>query len=153
MKVGIIGLGYWGPNLVRNFLAQKAVDKVVACDSRGERIELLRSKFPGVQFETNYKKLLESDLDAIAIATPVDTHYNLAKEVLETGKHVWVEKPFTSSSSQAEELIGLASAKNLKIFVDHSYLYTGAVKKIKELIDKGELGEIIYFDSVRINLG
>ncbi len=153
MKVGVIGLGYWGPNLVRNFQAQKTVDKVVACDSREDRIELLRSKYPGVQFETNYKKLLESDLDAIAIATPVDTHYNLAKEVLEKGKHVWVEKPFTSSSSQAEELIGIASAKNLKIFVDHSYLYTGAVKKIKELIDKGELGEIIYFDSVRINLG
>ncbi len=153
MKIGIIGLGYWGPNLVRNFLAQKQVDKVVACDEKEERIELSKSKFPNVQFLRDYKSLLASDLDAIVIATPVDTHYKLAKEVLESGKHVWVEKPFTSSTSQAEELIKLASSKNLKIFVDHSYLYTGAVKKIKELIDKGELGEIIYFDSVRINLG
>ncbi len=153
MKVGIIGLGYWGPNLVRNFLSQKSVGKVVACDVNDERIELLKSKFPSVEFVNDYKSLLTSDFDAIVIATPVDTHYKLAKEALEHGKHIWVEKPFTSSTIQGEELIKLASSKNLKIFVDHTFLYTGAVKKIKELIDKNELGDIIYFDSVRINLG
>lgn len=153
MKIGIIGLGYWGPNLVRNFLTQKSVDKVVACDINDERIEMLRPKFPNVQFVKDYKSLLTSDFDAIVIATPVDTHFKLAKEALENGKHIWVEKPFTSSTRQAEELINLANSKNLKIFVDHTFLYTGAVKKIKELIVKGELGEIFYFDSVRINLG
>ncbi|MCL5027868.1 MAG: Gfo/Idh/MocA family oxidoreductase [Bacteroidetes bacterium] len=153
MKIGIIGLGYWGPNLVRNFLAQKSVDKVVACDIKEDRIEMLRLKFPEVQFVKDYKSLLTSDFDAIVIATPVNSHHKLAKEALESGKHIWVEKPFTSSTRQADELINLASSKNLKIFVDHTFLYTGAVKKIKELIVKGELGEIIYFDSVRINLG
>ncbi len=153
MKIGIVGLGYWGPNLIRNFLAQKSVDEVIACDIKEERIEMLRSKFPNVQFIKDYKSLLASDIDAVVIATPVDTHFNLAKEALENGKHVWVEKPFTSSTKKAEELINLASSKNLRIFVDHTFLYTGAVKKIKELILKGELGEILYFDSVRINLG
>ncbi len=153
MKIGIVGLGYWGPNLIRNFLAQKSVDEVIACDMKEERLAMLRSKFPNVQFIKEYKSLLTSDIDAIAIATPVDTHYNLAREALEYGKHVWVEKPFTNSTKKAEELINLASSKNLRIFVDHTFLYTGAVKKIKEIILKGELGEILYFDSVRINLG
>jgi predicted dehydrogenase len=96
---------------------------------------------------------LQSDVDAVAIATSVNTHFQLAKEALEAGKHIWVEKPFTSSKAQGEELIKIAASKKLNIFVDHTFLYTGAVRKIKELIDKGELGDIIYFDSVRINLG
>jgi predicted dehydrogenase len=96
---------------------------------------------------------LQSDVDAIAIATSVNTHFQLAKEALEAGKHIWVEKPFTSSKAQGDELIKIAASKKLNIFVDHTFLYTGAVRKIKELIDKGELGDIIYFDSVRINLG
>ncbi len=153
MKVGIIGLGYWGPNLVRNFLSIKRIDKVIACDYKEERLNFIRAKFPEVGITNDYKSLLNSDVDAIAIATPVDTHYRLAKEALEHGKHIWVEKPFTSSTWQAQELINIANSMGLKIFVDHTFLYTGAVKKIKQLVDSGELGDIIYFDSVRINLG
>jgi predicted dehydrogenase len=153
MKIGVIGLGYWGPNLVRNFLGHKLVDKVIACDLKEDRLTQIKAKFPGIEVTNDYKKLLQSDVDAIAIATSVDTHFNLAKEALAAGKHIWVEKPFTSSKAQAEELIKIADSKKLNIFVDHTFLYTGAVRKIKELIDNGELGDIIYFDSVRVNLG
>ena len=153
MKIGIIGLGYWGPNLVRNFLGNKLVEKVIACDLKEDRLAQIKSKFPGIEVTNDYKKLLQSDVDAIAIATSVRTHFQLAKEALEAGKHIWVEKPFTSSKAQAEELIKIAESKKLNIFVDHTFLYTGAVRKIKEIIDAGELGDIIYFDSVRINLG
>jgi predicted dehydrogenase len=153
MKIGVIGLGYWGPNLVRNFFGNKLVEKVIACDLKEDRLTQIKSKFPGIEVINDYKKLLQSDVDAVAIATSVNTHFQLAKEALEAGKHIWVEKPFTSSKAQGEELIKIAASKKLNIFVDHTFLYTGAVRKIKELIDKGELGDIIYFDSVRINLG
>lgn len=153
MKVGIIGLGYWGPNLVRNFLAHKDVKKVIACDIKENRLQLIREKFPAAELSKDCQRLIDGDADIIVIATPVDTHYNLAKESLEAGKHIWVEKPFTSTSKEAEELIEIAERKNLKIFVDHTFVYNGAVIKIKELIDKNELGNIIYFDSERINLG
>ncbi len=153
MKIGIIGLGYWGPNLVRNFLAQKSVDKIVACDVKEDRLEILKHKFPDVEFTKDCSNLMDSDIDAVAIATPVETHFQLAKKMLEAGKHIWVEKPFTFSSKQAYDLVKFSKSNNLKIFVDHTFLYTGAVKKIKEIVDKGELGDIIYFDSVRINLG
>jgi predicted dehydrogenase len=153
MKIGIVGLGYWGPNLVRNFLGHNLVEKVIACDINENRLTQIKSKFHGIEVTNDYNKLLESDVDAIAIATSVDAHFKLAKEALEAGKHIWVEKPFTSSKIQGQELIKIAAAKKLNIFVDHTFLYTGAVRKIKELIDQGELGDIIYFDSVRINLG
>ncbi len=153
MKVGVIGLGYWGPNLVRNFLAQPEVDKVIGCDLQESRLAMIKRKFPGADTTNDYKALLKSDVDAIVIATPVDTHYKFAKESLEAGKHIWVEKPFTATSDQAKELIDIADSKDLKIFVDHTFIYTGAVRKIKDLIRAGELGEIKYFDSVRINLG
>jgi len=153
MKVGVIGLGYWGPNLVRNFLANPEVESVTACDIKPERLEAIGSKMPAVNLTTNCNDLYKGDFDIIAIATPVNSHYKFAKESLEAGKHIWVEKPFTSTSQQAEELVELAEKKNLKIFVDHTFIYTGAVKKIKEIAEEGELGKIIYFDSVRVNLG
>jgi predicted dehydrogenase len=153
MKIGVVGLGYWGPNLVRNFLGHKLVEKVIACDLNEDRLTQIKSKFPGIETTNDYCKLLESDIDAVAIATSVNTHFDLARKALEAGKHIWVEKPFTSSKAQAEELIKIAESKKLNIFVDHTFLYTGAVRKIKELIDADELGDIIYFDSVRINLG
>ena len=153
MIVGILGLGYWGPNLVRNFLAQKDVTKVIGCDNREERLKFISERFPSVQLTSNCEELMNGEADIITIATPVNTHYLLAKKALEKGKHIWVEKPFTSTSAQAEELIELAERKNLKIFVDHTFIYNGAVLKMKELVDKGELGNIIYFDSERINLG
>jgi predicted dehydrogenase len=153
MKVGIIGLGYWGPNLVRNFLAHNQIEKVIACDKRHDRLKFIKNKFPSVTLTENYSDLVNSDLEIIAIATPVDTHFKLAKKALEAGKHIWVEKPFTSNSSQGEELIELAESKKVKIFVDHTFIYTGAVRKMKELVDNKELGKILHFDSVRINLG
>ncbi len=153
MKVGIIGLGYWGPNLVRNFLSNPDVEKVIGCDQRMDRLKFIKSKFSAVELTDDFNEVLQSDVDAIVLATPVDSHYNLAKQSLEAGKHIWVEKPFTSTVADAEELIELADSKNLKIFVDHTFIYTGAVQKMKELVDSGELGDIIYFDSVRINLG
>ena len=153
MKVGVIGLGYWGPNLVRNFLAQPEVEKVVGCDLQESRLEMIKRRFPSAEVTNDYKAMLKSDIDAVVIATPVDSHYKFAKESLEAGKHIWVEKPFTATSDQAKELIDIAESKNLTIFVDHTFIYTGAVRKIKDLIRAGELGEIKYFDSVRINLG
>jgi predicted dehydrogenase len=153
MKIGIVGMGYWGPNLVRNFLANSAVNKVICCDNRVDRLHHIKTKYPEIETADDYQFLLREDLDSIAIATPVRTHYWFAKRALECGKHIWVEKPFTSSSQQAQELIEIANRNNLKIFVDHTFIYTGAVRKIKELVDKGDLGDIIYFDSVRINLG
>lgn len=153
MNIGIIGLGYWGPNLVRNFLGNVEVKKVVACDKSQARLKFIKERFPSVVLEEDYSNLLKSDVDAIAIATPVDLHYPVAKACLEAGKHIWVEKPFTSKSEQALELISIAEKNNLKIFVDHTFIYTGAVRKMKELIEKDEIGEVLYFDSVRINLG
>ena len=153
MKVGIIGLGYWGPNLVRNFIAQKNVEKVIACDQRSERLDFIKTKSPSVLVTENFEELLKSDIDAVVIATPVDSHYILSKQALDAGKHIWVEKPFTSTSQQGEDLLELAEKKNLKIFIDHTFIYTGAVRKMKEIVAKGELGKILHFDSVRINLG
>jgi len=153
MKVGVIGLGYWGPNLVRNFLAHKDVKKVVACDVRDNRLKLIKEKFPAAELTKDFNTLINSDIDIVVISTPVDTHHSLAKQALQAGKNIWVEKPFTSTSAEADELIEIADKANLKIFVDHTFIYNGAVRKIKELIDKKELGNIIYFDSERINLG
>jgi predicted dehydrogenase len=154
MVVGILGLGYWGPNLVRNFLANGKVSMVIGCDQSTDRLDLIKSRFTSVEVCSDYSELLKNvELDIVAIATPVDTHYKFAKMALESGKHIWVEKPFTATSEQAKELIEIAESKNLKIFVDHTFIYTGAVTKIRELVDKGDLGKIKYFDSVRINLG
>jgi predicted dehydrogenase len=153
MNIGVVGLGYWGPNLIRNFLGNNDITKVIGCDRDENRLRFIKSKFPEVELCEDFDALLKKDIDAVAIATPVYTHYHLAKKALESGKHVWVEKPFTATSVQGEELIDLADRKNLKIFVDHTFIYTGAVQKIKELVEIGELGDIIYFDSVRINLG
>lgn len=152
MKIGVLGLGYWGPNLVRNFLAQDEVQEVYGCDLQESRLDLIRSKFPSVKLTKDYDELLRN-VDAVAIATPVATHFGFAKKALENGKHIWVEKPFTAKSTEAVELINLAEKKNLKIFVDHTFIYTGAVRKMKELIEQGEIGDVKYFDSVRINLG
>jgi len=154
MKIAVLGLGYWGPNLVRNFLSHKEVTTVVGCDSTPAKLQAAKGKFPAIETCDDFGKLLTNGtVDAVAIATPVDTHYKFGKAALEAGKHIWVEKPFTASSAQAEELIDIAAAKGLRIFVDHTFIYTGAVRKIKELVDQDELGNIIYFDSVRINLG
>jgi predicted dehydrogenase len=154
MEVAVIGVGYWGPNLIRNFLGNSKVQKVHAYDINRQRLEFISKRFPEVQLTTDCDHLFKNNkIEIIVIASPVDTHYKLAKKALEAGKHIWVEKPFTSSSAQAKEILELAEKKSLNVFVDHTFIYTGAVNKMKEIIDRNELGDILYFDSVRINLG
>jgi predicted dehydrogenase len=154
IRVGVIGYGYWGPNVVRNFQALDSAEVVAICDrSLSAQKRALRA-YPCGEVISDANEILHSpDVDAVAIITPVWTHFDLTKEALENGKHVFVEKPFTASSSQAEELIELAERKNLRIMVDHTFLFTGAVKKIRQLIDQGELGDLYYYDSMRVNLG
>lgn len=154
MKAGIIGLGYWGPNLVRNFLAHSEITTLYGCDLNQNRLKFIAERFPSVNLTNNYEEIItNSEVDVIIVSTPVKYHYDIAKKALLNGKHIWVEKPFTSSSDEAKELIEIAEKKNLQIFVDHTFVYTGAVRKIKELIDNNTLGDIFYFDSVRVNLG
>src|SRR5208337_3651315 len=149
-----IGYGYWGPNIVRNFQGLDSAQVVAICDrSLTAQKRALRAYPCGEVISDANEILRSSNIDAVAIITPVWTHFDLAKEALENGKHVFVEKPFTASSSQAEELIELAERKNLRIMVDHTFLFTGAVKKIRQLIDQGDLGDLYYYDSMRVNLG
>ena len=154
MKVAVLGVGYWGPNLIRNFLGNKDVEKVWAADVSEKRLEMVRKKFPGVETTKDVDGIIKSkEIDLVAISTPISHHYTLAKKVLSEGKRLWLEKPFTATSAQAQELIEISEKKNLPIFVDHTFLYTGAVRKMKELIVNDSIGDILYFDSVRINLG
>jgi predicted dehydrogenase len=154
MKVVVLGLGYWGPNLVRNFLNNKDISGVIGCDKNPARLQFISNSFPGVAVCDNFESTLrDPSVKIVAIATPVNTHFKFAKQSLEANKNIWIEKPFTATSAEAKELISIAEKNNLKIFVDHTFIYTGAVRKIKELIDANTLGDIIYFDSVRVNLG
>jgi predicted dehydrogenase len=154
LKLGVIGYGYWGPNVVRNFATQPDCEVVAICDKNPKAVAQVLSRHPSAQVTSDPDELMESpETDAIAIVTPVSTHYDLAKKALVNGKHVFVEKPFTATSAQAEELIELADRRNLQIMVDHTFLFTGAVRKIKELVDGGILGPLYYYDSTRVNLG
>jgi predicted dehydrogenase len=154
INVAVVGVGYWGPNLIRNFHAHSKTNVKICCDLKEERLKFIYNSFPSVKTTTDYAKLLnDKDIELIAVCTPVFTHYELAKAALNAGKHVLIEKPMTSTSAQGEELLELADKKDLKIFVDHTFLFTGAVRKIKEVIENGEVGELYYFDSVRVNLG
>ena len=154
VQVGVIGYGYWGPNIVRNFHSLENADVVSVCDVDDSALRRVSRTFPGIQLTTDYTDILQSSsIDVVAVVTPVWTHFELAKAALENGKHVFVEKPFTSTPSQAEELIELADRKNLKIMVDHTFLFSGAVRKIREVVDAGTLGPLYYFDSTRVNLG
>ena len=154
LRVGVIGYGYWGPNIVRNFHGQERSRVIAVCDKSSKSLDRVRQSFPDVRTMSDCNELLTSpDIDAVAVVTPVWTHFELAKTALENGKHVFVEKPFTCTTAQAEELIELADRKKLKIMVDHTFLFTGAVRRIKEFIDNGTLGELYYYDSMRVNLG
>jgi len=154
MKVGVIGMGYWGPNLVRNFLATADVENVVCCDVQERRLDLIRKRFPGVEVCTSLEGLLRrSDVEAVAVSTPVSTHFDVGMKALEAGKHLLVEKPFTLRSRDAETLIENAGKRNLTLMVDHTFIYTSAVRKIRDFLDRGDIGDILYFDSVRVNLG
>ena len=154
MHVGIIGYGYWGPNLLRNFLNVDGVKQVTVCDTRTERLQLVNKQYPYVLTTNDVNSLLASkDVDAIVVATPVFTHFDLAHKALMNGKHVLVEKPLTNTVQSGLELIELAQKMGKVLMVDHTFLYTGAVKKIKELVDTEFIGKVNYFDSTRINLG
>jgi predicted dehydrogenase len=154
IRVGVIGYGYWGPRIARNFYESKDSRVTVICDENSERLQRAAVAFPGVSTTNIASEVTRSpNVDAVAVITPVWTHFGLAKEALENGKHVFVEKPFTSTAEQAEELIDLAARKGLQIMVDHTFLFTGAVKKLRELIDQDALGKLYYYDSTRVNLG
>jgi predicted dehydrogenase len=154
IKFGVIGYGYWGPNVVRNLDRLDEAEVVAVCDRSASARKKVAKAYPGVLVTDDPAELMSSpEIDAIAVVTPVWTHYELAKAALENGKHVFVEKPFTSNAAQAQELIDLAARKNLKIMVDHTFLFTGAVTKIKQLLQDGALGKLYYYDSTRVNLG
>jgi predicted dehydrogenase len=154
INVGIIGYGYWGVNLLRNFMNTPHCEVKTLCDQRPERLALAKRNYPQLHCETDVNVLInDTQIDAVVIATPVFLHYPLAKQALLAGKHILVEKPFTASTAQALELIDIAQQRNLTIAIDHTFLFTGSVQKIKALSDAGELGKLQYFDSMRINLG
>ena len=141
LRVGLIGYGYWGPNLARNFNANAGCKLVRIADMTEKRRDLAQRTYPGVDVVGAPDAITKADdIDVVVVATPVFTHYDLAKTALEHGKHVWVEKPMTSNHAQAKELIALAESKGLTLMVDHTFLFTGAVMKMKELVDAGELG-------------
>ena len=152
--IGVIGYGYWGPNLVRNFAECRGAAVRMVCDQRAERLQQVERRYPGVKVTTAPSELVnDPSVDAVVIATPVNHHFELAMMALRAGKHVLVEKPMASSSDEAARLIDEAAARRAVLMVDHTFVYTGAVRKMRELTEAGELGEIYYYDSVRINLG
>ena len=154
IKIGVIGYGYWGPNLVRNMFEVPDTSVVAVSDMRWDRLRHVSSRYPSLFVSTDYRNLIDDpDIDAIAIATPVHAHYELALEALQAGKHVFIEKPMTSTSEQALRLIDEADRRNLVVMVDHTFVYTGAVRKIKQVVASGMLGDVYYYDSTRINLG
>ena len=154
IQIGLIGLGYWGPNLIRNFFSTRGCKVTAIADLQVEKLEKYKAIYPGIETSDNAETLIRSkNIDAIVIATPVFSHYPLAKTALENDKHVLVEKPMASSVKEAEMLIGLALRKNKILMTDHTFLYTGAVQKIKELINNDVIGKLKYIDSTRINLG
>ena len=154
VRVGVIGYGYWGPNIVRNLYGQKNAQVTMVCDQNTAALGRARKAYPALEAVSDPLEIVRSPrVDAVAVITPVWTHYELARLALEHGKHVFIEKPFTSNSAQAEELIELAARKKLTIMVDHTFLFTGAVRKIRQLTETGALGDLYYYDSLRVNLG
>jgi len=154
INVGVIGYGYWGPNLVRNLMETEVAQVIWCADKRPERRALAERRYPTLKVNEDADAIIDDPaVDAVVVATPVSTHYDLAKRALEQGKHVLVEKPMTRTVTEGEELIELAEKNGLVLMVDHTFIYTGAVRRMKELLDAGELGDLYYFDSVRVNLG
>ena len=154
IRVGVIGYGYWGPNVVRNLREIDGASVVAVCDKNQNALKRLKHAHPDIHTTRDFSEVVTSkDIDAVAVVTPVRTHFALAKTALENGKHIFVEKPFTANTAQADELIELADKKNLVIMVDHTFLFTGAVRKIRQLLEDGTMGKLYYYDSTRVNLG
>ena len=154
MNFGVIGYGYWGPNIVRNLTTLEGSKVLTIADLNPAAQERAMKAYPGINVTGDAMDvILSTEIDAVAIVSPVWTHFKLAKAALENGKHVFVEKPLTSNADQGEELIELALKRNLMIMVDHTFLFTGAVRKISQLLDEETLGKLYYYDSTRVNLG
>ncbi len=154
INLAVVGCGYWGPNLIRNIVTNPNSNLSYVCDVDKKQLKKVLAPYPRVKGTTTLKKILDNaSISGVVIATPVSTHYQIAKSSLEHGKHVFIEKPLTTSVSQAEELVEIAKNNNLQIMCDHTFCYTGAVRKIKDLVSSGLIGESLYYDSIRINLG
>jgi len=154
IKIGVIGYGYWGPNLVRTFAEAQHGTVVAVSDLDPKKLAQVNKRYPAVRTTNNFQDLLrDPEIDAVAIATPVSTHFEFGMAALKAGKHVWLEKPMTETSLQARKLCDEAAKRNLVVFVDHTFVYTGAVRKIGEIIKSGDLGRVYYYDSIRVNLG
>lgn len=154
LRIGVIGYGYWGPNLVRNFSLLEDAKVTVVSDLDSNKLKIVKATYPTVQTVNTEKELISHpDVDAVAIATPISTHFPFAKAALDAGKHVLVEKPMAQKVSECRELMDIAAKKNLTLMVGHTFLYTGAVRKMRELIESGDIGKLYYFDSARFNLG
>jgi predicted dehydrogenase len=154
LKVGVIGYGYWGPNLVRNFSEAPGSSAVVVSDTRPDRLTLAKTRYPSIETTDDYEALIHNpQVDAVAIATPVSSHHKLMMAALKAGKHVFVEKPMAASVVECEQALEEAARRSLLLHVDHTFVYTGAVRKIHEMVSGGEIGEPYYYDSVRVNLG
>lgn len=153
IRIGVIGCGYWGPNLIRNFHDNDRSAVAMVCDLDPAKLARATRFAPTAQTTTDVATMLASDIDAVVIATPVSSHYELALAALEAGKHVLIEKPMAATSVQCARLIEEATRRGLVLMVDHTFVYTGAVRKIRELIQNGDLGQVYYYDSVRVNLG
>ncbi len=154
LKSAVIGYGYWGPNLVRNFMEAPDSTVVGVCDMKADQLKKASFKYPGIRVTQVASELIQDPaVDAVIISTPVSTHFDLARQTLQAGKHVFIEKPMTSTSDQAQALIEEAARRKLVLMVDHTFVYTPAIQKIRSLVDTGELGDLYYYDSTRINLG
>ena len=154
IHAAVVGLGYWGPNLLRNLNETGACRELTACDLDPGRLERIKQRYPGVRVTTDFERILDDEaIDAVLIATPISTHYPLAKRVLEAGKHCFVEKPMAYNSRDALDLVRIAEAQSLTLMVGHTFQYSPPVIKIKEIISSGELGELFYISSSRVNLG
>ena len=154
IRIGVIGYGYWGPNLVRNFTEISKAAVTAVADLDAGKLETLRRRHPTVTVTTNFQDLLrDPQIDAIAVATPVSSHFELGMAVLRAGKHLWLEKPMAETSLQARKLLDEADRRKRVLLVDHTFVYTGAIRKVAQIIHAGELGRIYYYDSIRVNLG
>jgi len=154
VRTAVVGTGYWGPNLVRNFFEAPDSTVAYACDLSPERLKGIGKRYPSVTLTNSFEEVLkDKTVDAVIIATPVSTHYQMARQALEAGKHVWVEKPLALNSDDAQRLTELAVSKRRILMVDHTFVYTPAVQRMRQSIEAGELGDILYYDSIRINLG
>lgn len=153
IEIGLIGYGYWGPNLARNFNKTPGMNLKAICDFSPDRLKSAKSLYPDTAMIDNIDDFFGCGLDAVAIATPVSTHYSLAKKALESGMHVWIEKPMTDNVDDSKTLIEIAEKNKKIIFVDHTFIFTGAVRKIKSLIENDDVGDLMYYDSTRVNLG